>query len=95
VAFPSDAQYKGHFKEDGYNGIFFSRMSNCFARNVHIRNSGKKRLMAMICHCNSTLFVLVVFKRRHLLLPGRADSPMHIAALIELLDTSAVGSKVS
>lgn len=34
-----EKRYPGHFKETGYNGIHFGKVSDCWVRNVKIQNS--------------------------------------------------------
>ena len=40
IEFPPSS-YKGHFAEDGYNGVFFTSASHCFAHNLRIVNAGR------------------------------------------------------
>jgi hypothetical protein len=35
------APYRGHFQEDGFNGVAFSNAFDCFARNLRVKNAGK------------------------------------------------------
>ena len=49
MAFPEDTTYGGHFLEDGYNGVFFSNVSNGFARNLRVQNAGKPVFLVGAC----------------------------------------------
>jgi hypothetical protein len=44
VEFPPSS-YKGHFNEDGYNAVFFTSTTHCFARNLRTVNAGGQTLI--------------------------------------------------
>ena len=50
MEFP-DVPYKGHFKEDGYNGIFLFGSWNCWVRNVAIHNCESGVLLEKSAFC--------------------------------------------
>lgn len=33
-----DLQYPGHFNEQGYNGLYFNKVADCWSKNVEVRN---------------------------------------------------------
>lgn len=53
------APYKGHFEEDGFNGVSFSSAFNCFARNLRVRNAGEWPAQAAAWHIGTTLALLL------------------------------------
>lgn len=50
MEFP-DVPYKGHFKEDGFNGIFLFGSWNCWVRNVAIHNCESGVLLEKSAFC--------------------------------------------
>ncbi len=70
----SDVPYKGHFKEEGFNGIFLFGSWNCWVRNVTIHNceSGVLLEKSAFCTVDKVSFTASASHRQY---PWKKEKP--------------------